>query len=565
MSKVINQFFLWIVLLPSTVYQKFGIDLVHLKSILAVKLMMDDRRTGLFNKSRQTDKPSDFATVIMIVVAFVIGAVFLFAFRFTDDITRLTLYFSFVMFMLCLFLIADFTHVLIDVRDNFIILPKPVTAKTFLTARILHIIIHLSRLTVPMILPGLVIIALSRGIWGAIVLVPTIFLLVLFTIFLVNTAYLAIMKLFSPERFNSIITTIQITFTIVAYAGFQLAPKFLDDDQFLETQLNDTGLIWLLPGFWFAGAWKMFYTLSPDATVITCALLSIVMPLSSILLVVKYFAPSFQRKLSLISTGAGQEVSPDGRISRRKDTPGFLRRLSQFMTSPGVERGAFLFTWKMISRYRDFKLKVYPQIGYIAVLLVLIFYKHIKAFIFSDQQLIVDYRIPMLTMMYMTGFIFLAAVQYLPYSDSFKASWIFFVSPLEKPGSVISGAIKAGILKFCLPLMVVVVVPCIVLAGPVVIPNLLFGFGNVLAVCFLISFIALDRFPFSVALKDDDQGLNTIRSMIMLIFLPIVGIPHYFLYDKVWFVGGLSIVSYTVAFLLMRKIKSRSWGNVKYE
>ena len=38
--------------------------------------------------------------------------------------------------MLAMFLITDFSHILIDVKDNFIILPKPVSSQTFLVARL---------------------------------------------------------------------------------------------------------------------------------------------------------------------------------------------------------------------------------------------------------------------------------------------------------------------------------------------------------------------------------------------------------------------------------------------
>jgi len=60
-------------------------------------------------------------------------------------------------------LIADFTAVLIDVRDNFIIIPKPINDKTFVLSRLLHIFIHLCKSVIPMCLPALIMLAVQNG------------------------------------------------------------------------------------------------------------------------------------------------------------------------------------------------------------------------------------------------------------------------------------------------------------------------------------------------------------------------------------------------------------------
>ena len=95
-----------------------------------------------------------------------LGVVYLFAFSIGNDmITQLTFYFSMFFFMLSATLISDFTSVLIDIRDTYIILPKPVNDRTFVIARLLHIFIHICKIVLPMSLAGIIYMVYNPG-WG---------------------------------------------------------------------------------------------------------------------------------------------------------------------------------------------------------------------------------------------------------------------------------------------------------------------------------------------------------------------------------------------------------------
>ena len=79
---IVNRFFLYLVLLPSKLYQKMGINTVQLASILSIKLMMDDRRPNTMhqaNKRKQT-KPISGATIGTMLVSALMGSFFLISF-----------------------------------------------------------------------------------------------------------------------------------------------------------------------------------------------------------------------------------------------------------------------------------------------------------------------------------------------------------------------------------------------------------------------------------------------------------------------------------------------------
>ena len=195
---IFNRFFLWLVLVPSSLYEKMGINVNQLRAVLNTKLLIDDRRPNTFHQTQQKKqkKPVSFATLGTMFVTGFMGCFFLVSFIVGQDmVTRLTIYFSFFIFILASTLIADFTSVLIDIRDNVVILPKPISDKTFVLARLLHILIHISKLVIPMVLPALIYLGIKQPV---IKLFPFVFLIALatlFTIFLFNTLYIFILKI----------------------------------------------------------------------------------------------------------------------------------------------------------------------------------------------------------------------------------------------------------------------------------------------------------------------------------------------------------------------------------
>src|SRR5215208_2018260 len=167
---IINKAFLKLALLPSGIYRKMGVSIPQLKSILNTKLTMDDRRPNTLRQTtrRKKDKPVSLATLGTMFLSALLGLVYLFAFSIGHDmITELTFYFSMFFFMLSATLISDFTSVLIDIRDNYIILPKPVSDRTFVVARLLHIFIHICKIVLPMSIPGIIYMVYNAGWTGA--------------------------------------------------------------------------------------------------------------------------------------------------------------------------------------------------------------------------------------------------------------------------------------------------------------------------------------------------------------------------------------------------------------
>lgn len=248
----INNFFLYLILLPKSIYEKMGVNTHHLKAILTTKLMMDERRPPSIQQrhKKKNAKPIKWATLGTMFLSAFLGLFFIISFFITKDvITQFFLFFSFFIFLLASTLISDFTNVLIDIRDNAIILPKPINDKTFLLARLFHIIIHVSKLVLPMTLPSLITVGYKYGSWGVIALIFLIPPATLFTIFLINALYIFILKVSTPEKFKNIISYFQIIFAIAIYGSYQIVPRMINMSLLENYRFPQTGISLLAPPF----------------------------------------------------------------------------------------------------------------------------------------------------------------------------------------------------------------------------------------------------------------------------------------------------------------------------
>lgn len=537
-----------------------GINTHHLEVILHAKLAMDDRRPNSFQQvqRRKNNKPISTATLGTMVLSAFMGLIFLVSFFVGNTYeTKFTLYYSFYVAILASILIADFTSVLIDIRDNFIILPKPVTDETFVASRLLHIFIHVCKLVLPMIIPCAVYIVINIGVLALIPFLFVTLLATLFTIFLINACYILILKFTTPARFQSIISYIQIAFAVVFYASYQLVPRLINTTALSKYEISNYKGIMFLPTFWFGSAWQQLYSWDGGLRSWFCLALTIIVPLLSIWIVIKYFAPSFNQKLSMITGSTGEVSTTD---KKKKDsTSGYSKFLSRLFTKAGAERNAFLFSWKMMIRSRSFKMKVYPAIGYMIVI-VIVFMIRGNSLSFADIIQQTDTGIiSSLIIIYFSNLLLLSAITQITVYEKYKAAWIFFTTPIDKPGAIISGSIKAAIAQFFFPVALGIAIFLISLAGVSIIPNLLFGMANELVIISISAYLSLDKLPFSSPQESNATGGRTVRVFGVMILGLVIAIVHRLVYHITIVVIILTVLSLAAAWLLLNSMQNKTW------
>lgn len=563
---VINKAFLKFALLPSAIYRKMGVNTVQLRSILQTKLTIDDRRPNSMQQTsyRKKDKPITAATIGTMIISALMGLLYLLAFSIGSNmITHLTVYFTFFFFMLSATLISDFTSVLIDVRDNYIILPKPVNDRTFMAARLLHIFIHICKLVLPMSIGGIVYMANETHVAGVLVFVAMMLFVTVFSIFFINSVYLLILRITTPARFQSIISYVQIFLAIAMYASYQILPSMIDDAELQDFNVQSYRWVVIYPVYWFAACWKVISTASGSGGEIIAAVAGLLLPFLSLWLVIRYLAPSFNNRLALISSISDTPAKTKKRADEVKSGGGYASLLARIFTRSPAERMGFLFAWKMTARSRDFKLKVYPSIGYLAVYAIVIVMRSREMSLDDIRNEETSGKVAVISVLYFTSLLLIMAINQLVYSDKYKAAWIYYVSPVPKPGEVISGGAKAVVMKFFLPLAAFAVPAGLLIAGWKILPNIVLGLFNQLLIVALLVYTGKRVFPFSLHQNAGSRTGSFIRNLGVLGFSGFVALGHFFIYTLFPVVIICAVLSIAAAWMLMSGIRSSSWKTIR--
>ena len=550
---------------------RMGVNIAQLRAILTAKLLMDDRRPLHLNrKNKKTEaKPSKFIWIFRFFLSILLGTVLIFPLLSdANQLVKMGILFTLFMIILSLMLISEFTAVLLDGRDNQIILPKPVNDRTFLISRILHLIIFIFDVAIPIAVPATITIYFTNG-WGAlfsfVVLIPFI---IFFTVFLLNVFYLLMLKYTSIERFKNIVTNFQIFLAVIIYGGYQLIPRWMGSASFKSYTFPENFTSLLVPSYWFAAAWQILHQgyAGTGLIRIVAAILGIIVPIVAIRAMIVYFAPSFNRKLAGIHTSGSVETKETTLITstltaKTTNHSGkkYYQWLSEKVTRKGAEKMGFEFTWLLTARSRDFKLRTYPGLGYIVVYIFLMIYSK-KDFSFktvSESEYAL--KLLLVSMLYVSMFFIIGALNNSKTSDKYKAAWIFYIAPIRFPGAIITGTVKSILFKFAAPFLLICSILGIWLLGWIAIPNVLLAIGNLVVMTYLSAYIAIKELPFSVPEYSSGRGTNFLINILIGILPLLMGILHFFIFSMLPLVIICCLVIFAAVWYLHTAQYEKHW------
>ncbi|MEO5910867.1 MAG: hypothetical protein ABIP95_08260, partial [Pelobium sp.] len=279
---MLNRYIINFVLLFKSVFQRFGVDPEQLRIILSTKMKMDDRRPNMYNQQRQKKKKTvNNASWITMVVLVIMGLFLTFILGFIKQpYVGHTIYFLAFMVMLSITLISDFTSVLIDVRDNYIILPRPVSDRTFTVSRILHIGIHTAKMAIAIGISGLIYSFIAEGIISGLVFFVELIIGTTLSIFFVNIVYLIVLKLTSPQKFKDFISYFQIFFSVLIFAAYYILPRLVTKSMLEGFDILSIKILAIFPPVWIAALHELAINLkATDLKTIIYATLALIAPI----------------------------------------------------------------------------------------------------------------------------------------------------------------------------------------------------------------------------------------------------------------------------------------------
>lgn len=149
------------------------------------------------------------------------------------------------------------------------------------------------------------------------------------------------------------------------------------------------------------------------------------------------------------------------------------------------------------------------------------------------------------------------------FNEHFGGSWIYHSSPLPKPGALINGLAKAIIVKFFLPVYIILSVVNFWVWGAQVWDDVLFGLFCNLMCYFSFVNISEHYLPFSRQPNVRQQSGRFAKTLLqMLLVAMLVGL-HYLLVDhSVWLLVGVPVLALATYFLI-RRIQELNWSAIK--
>ncbi|HZL12254.1 MAG TPA: hypothetical protein VFC65_19890 [Prolixibacteraceae bacterium] len=502
--------------------EKMGADYNQFIRILQLKLTLDDRRIKVATKKNKNAQEK-------MLIKQSLGQIFMGVFfsvlliMIKSPFTFFYLAHTFIMALMAMMIISEFTTILFDTTENAIIQPLPIKGNTMSLARNAHIFIYLTLMAFNLSVLSIIVAIIKFGIISGLIFISTIFLNVLFTLFIANILYLGIMRIARGEQLKNLLMYFQVAIAIFFMAAYQLGMRLIDKTQIQDMVLPVHWYTFLVPPAFFSGFIVGLSTLNFDLQHLIFITEAIVLPILAIFFTGKYLTPVFNRKL--MDLEQGDRASKVKIESANKSL--WYRLMSSIFVYNSDEKAAFKMMWKMVGRERLFKQSFLPSTGFILVMIISSFAGKpfdLDKISQSNMYLLVLYS------SLICVFTIASSLMVGPYQS---AVWIFKTLPFTSSANFFKGTIKAAFVRFIIPIYLVISVIVCIIWGIKVFPDILIAFLCGYLFSILNYYIQLPIYPFSMEKSAIQGGSIFFKFFGVIVAALAAGFLHNFLLG--WF------------------------------
>lgn len=493
------------------IFEKQGIQYDMMRKILFVKLTMDGRREStVINQNNSKKNNQDGNKFYKSLWVYALLGLFFIIFLLMGNhyIVQMSLVFGVSMFMTMTSLISDFSNVLLDIRDKGIILTRPINEKTLSMAKAIHILNYIITINLALLGPSLIASIFLKGVPFFILYLVEAILMNFFIVALTALVYLFVLRFFDGEKLRDIINYVQIALSIVMIIGYQFIGRLYE---FIYIS-KSTEIVWfqyIIPPVWFSAPFEFLLNGNRSIGIIILSLFAIVVPVASIMCYIKLM-PAFEKNLQKLS-----QVSENTKVKK-----GITLRFTNFLCRENTEKVFYKFATNLMSSEREFKLKLYPSLGF-AIVFPFIMLFSMYSNNFTEIESSKSYLTIYLSIAYSA-----IGINLLNCSANYRGAWIYEAIPIKKLGYASRGVLKAFIIKYIMPLFLVQSIIYIFIYGFKILPDLL---GVLFASLFLIVIIykiIAKELPFSISFNDVGKE-SVVVMLCLLLILGIVWALHY--------------------------------------
>lgn len=522
-------------------FNRLNIDYKQMCSIVTTKLTVNNR----IEKNRN-GKPNANNTMIKqgIIMSLSGPLLFFFALRTSSLPSALLIFHALLCFTVLINFLSEYSQLLFNKNDNEILQRLPITSKTILSARIISMLIHILFITICLSLIPFLVVIIWQGVLTGLLFIVSVILNTIFSLLFANIFYVGIMQHTPAEKFQKVMTYVQLIFVALLIFGYQF---FTSADSQIIIDFTTAPPFWMYftPPAYFTAITELF--LHPTYYTATLGLIGVGVSLLLFILTVTYFSSSLNQKVVQI------ELQTAGQPTKNKSK--LINRLAGWFTRNPIQNSGFSLTWLLTGRNLKFKQAILPM--YICI----IFPNCMSIYHVFAQSHTQEILFPVLIPLYMLPLLAATTIPTLGLTDKGNKLWLYHSKPLSHPGQFLMGCFKAIHIKYFVSVFLVFTLVYMGLAGTKIITDLLLIF----TLCTLFSLVYFRlaglMFPFS---KEQDVPQSQVFKMFMLMaFLGVLAVVHFTLTLLPYATLIALPVCWGIIYLIYRKIINISWEKIE--
>lgn len=516
-------------------FEAFGVEYEKMRLIVSMKLTLDKRK----NNSSENKNSLMQSVILYLVIGLVASRIIVMP---IDIMTKMTVLFALIFVMLLTCFITDFSSVILDTYDRHIIGITDVKDITLNMAKIVHIIIYISIISLSISAFSILMILMAYNIGFCLLFILCMILMDFLLIMMTSVIYYLLIKIFKGEKLKDVLNLFQIFMIFVFSIMYYFITSSLSDIQINYTfSINAYDLF--IPFMWFASLFCVIFYGKIQTLYIIMAILGIIVPILSILIYIK-LTPAFERNLDKL-----EQVSYNEKDSKSKKS--FVSKLANKICKNNEEKSFFEFIYTNLSRDREFKTRVYPTLASgIIMPLVLLFVTYDRSISIMEYLKSLSTTNNFLNI-YLAVILLQNCILLLKYSKEYEASFIYDVLPISKKKNIYSAEFKVIIIKLFVPVFIIIGIPYLILFKAKFIVHLLIAFVSTIFISMGTFRVNDKSLPFSedyAVTANTSNFLNIIKSIG---FVGVAVLLHYLIILKAPYIFS---VAYLILLILIMKI-----------
>ena len=493
----------------------------HIREMLRLKLIMDSRRVSLAlqNNGKKIGKEPKKSMILTCLVYMGLG-IFIASMQVMPNMFGAnTISFAMLIFMLFSVYISEYSAVLLDTTEKSFYGALPIGKNEISTAKNIHIAYYIGTIAASMMLPSVVVGFISKGILYGLAFTLVSIVIVVVCLHLAGVIYYLLLKVFSGEKLKDILSGFQIFMTIAIILSYQIVPRVVSIAGFSKGQITFSPVYFLLPSAWFSAILESLFGAGGEWYIYVLAGITVPAVILLEVLYKKKVLPEFEGELDKLTETAKEN----------KSLSPFSKLMCKLLSKDEQENAFMKLVLIQVSRNRDMKLKLYPQLANVFILPIIMVLPQItgeKGFTGFIENLRQGRW--GLALLYFTGLTSASIYMIIGQTENPESIMFYQILPIENLSKCIRAGIKVVLFRYLTPIFVALSALLLGVYGFGIIPDLIIAYLSFIFVTGFIIRISAWVLPFSYESDAASAGNNLLMFFMSLFVFAILGWIHIF-------------------------------------